>query len=188
VIIYKITNLINGKIYVGQTRNGIKERWRGHCKFSKSNMAITRAIIKYGKENFKIEQIDCAKDLYELDNKEVYYIKKLNTLSPNGYNLNSGGNANKVVSEESLEKMSRSQLKRYENSFSPRLGCIGILNPRSKPVICTTTGKMFESARQAALELKVLRSHVNEIARGKPGRKSTKGYRFRYLGMNLEII
>ena len=65
--IYKITNLINGKIYIGQTIQSIKDRWYRHVGNSKwlsqheVNMAIKRAIRKYGKENFKLELIENCK-------------------------------------------------------------------------------------------------------------------------------
>jgi group I intron endonuclease len=59
--IYKITNTINKKIYIGQTIKSIIDRFKGHClKASISISAIFNAINKYGKENFLIEQIDSA--------------------------------------------------------------------------------------------------------------------------------
>ena len=73
--IYKITNTINSKSYIGQTIQNVKERFYQHCatKCSKavSNMAIHRAIKKYGKSNFTvevIEEIDNV-DFSDIDNK-----------------------------------------------------------------------------------------------------------------------
>ena len=86
MIIYKITCLINGKIYIGQTTTDIEKRWRRHtwrCTLDSRRMAISNAIDKYGKENFKIELIDSANSVEELNEKEVYYINMLNSLSPN---------------------------------------------------------------------------------------------------------
>jgi group I intron endonuclease len=91
--IYCITNKVNGKKYVGQTVKTLAERWRRHCWASEANkrMAIGLAIKKYGKENFKIEILCECSTLEELSQSECDYIKRLNTLAPNGYNLTEGG-------------------------------------------------------------------------------------------------
>lgn len=110
MIIYKITCLINGKIYIGQTTTDIEKRWRRHtwrCTLDSRRMAISNAIDKYGKENFKIELIDSANSVEELNEKEVYYINMLNSLSPNGYNIDPGGN-NKKMRQETKDKISSS--------------------------------------------------------------------------------
>jgi group I intron endonuclease len=70
-------------------------------------MAITNAIIKYGKEKFTIEEIDRADNIDDLNKKEVFYIDYYKSLSPNGYNLTTGGN-NKRLSEETKRKISES--------------------------------------------------------------------------------
>lgn len=108
MIIYKISNLINDKIYIGQTIESIEKRWKRHTWKSTKNrnaMAITNAIIKYGENNFIIEQIDSAENLEDLNKKEEYYIKYYNSISPNGYNIKYGGN-NKRLSEETKLKIS----------------------------------------------------------------------------------
>ena len=93
--IYKITNNINGKIYIGQSID-IKERWKQHLykAYNKKeigyNSAIHQAFRKYGIDNFSFEIIElCEKE--KLDEKEIYWIEKLNTLSPQGYNILPGG-------------------------------------------------------------------------------------------------
>jgi group I intron endonuclease len=104
MIIYKITNLINNRIYIGQTIKKIRARWRSHC-YSK-NTYIGRAINLYGKDNFKIEEIDKAYNIEELNQKEIYWISFYNsTYKKIGYNLASGGDRF-IHSEESIKKMS----------------------------------------------------------------------------------
>lgn len=69
-------------------------------------MAITNAIIKYGKENFTIDIIEICNTIKQLNERESYYINFYNSLSPNGYNLTTGGN-NKKLSEETKKKISQ---------------------------------------------------------------------------------
>jgi group I intron endonuclease len=110
MIIYKISNLINDKIYIGQTIESLNKRWRRHtwsCTKKRNAMAITNAIVKYGVENFIIEEIDNAENIEELNTKEEYYIKYYNCISPNGYNIKAGG-GNKKLSEETKQKISNS--------------------------------------------------------------------------------
>lgn len=105
MIIYKITNLVNGKVYVGQTIMSIEDRWRVHRSKSSDCPLIHRAIQKYGKENFTVEQIDVACDRDELDQKEIYWIHYYDCLAPKGYNLQTGG-SHCLFSEETRRKMS----------------------------------------------------------------------------------
>lgn len=103
MIIYKITNLLNDKIYIGQTINSIEERWKSHCSKNSGCPRLNNSILKNGKENFKIEQIDTALIIEELNILERMYIEHYKSLSPNGYNLHTGG-LNHTVSEETREK------------------------------------------------------------------------------------
>lgn len=91
MIVYLATNKINGKKYVGQTVRSLEERWKDHCR-AKDDNYFHRAIHKYGVENFSLEVLDTAESGKELDEKEMFWIKKLNTLFPRGYNLKEGGN------------------------------------------------------------------------------------------------
>lgn len=91
--IYKVTNKFDGKIYIGQTVQDLKTRWRDHMRGSKraANSYLHNAIIKYGDAYFTVEEIDTATTLEGLNALEEYYINKFNSLSPNGYNLLPGG-------------------------------------------------------------------------------------------------
>lgn len=82
--IYKITNNINKKSYVGQSVH-IERRWAEH-KMPHACSAISSAIKKYGKENFDFMVLEeCEID--QLDKREQYWIKYYNTITPNGYNI-----------------------------------------------------------------------------------------------------
>ena len=85
--IYKITNLLNGKIYIGQSVH-IERRWQEHCQPSASSL-IAKAIKKYGKENFKFEVLVemTSEEIKDLDEVEQYYIQYYNCTTPNGYNV-----------------------------------------------------------------------------------------------------
>lgn len=85
--IYVITNTINNKQYVGQSLNSQK-RFYQHCKES-SDTLISRAIKKYGAENFTLEVLE--EQIPNYNEREIYWIQKLNTQKPNGYNLTPGG-------------------------------------------------------------------------------------------------
>ena len=115
--VYKITNNLNGKAYIGQTINSIQERFRTHCAvYSEGKCpALWSAIQLYGKDNFKIEVLwsdpECDKDT--LDEKEIEMIAVHNTLSPNGYNLMEGGHSSRHH-EESRKKISEAKKKLWE--------------------------------------------------------------------------
>lgn len=94
--IYKITNKINNKIYIGQSRD-IKRRWKEHKRLSKTRKTlIQKAIYKYGIENFDFEVLEeCSVDC--LDELEIYYIKLYDSTNRNiGYNIASGGNTGPI--------------------------------------------------------------------------------------------
>lgn len=88
--LYKITNNINSKVYVGITNN-YKKRWSNHKCGNSKNMVIAKAIKKYGVENFTFEIIEKNLSLEEVNQKEIEYIKKENSLVPYGYNVSPGG-------------------------------------------------------------------------------------------------
>lgn len=89
--VYKITNLIDKKIYVGQTTEALSQRFRRHCGYQlKDNSRLHKAIKIYGKDNFVIEMLDTATDQDELNEKEYYWIQKLRACDTLiGYNIKS---------------------------------------------------------------------------------------------------
>ena len=106
--IYKITNNINGKCYVGKTKYNSVARWKDHVIGYHPNSAIHCAIAKYGVDNFTFEVIESNVDIDILDDMEIYYITLYNAKSPFGYNLTDGGEGGKglVLTDEWRRKQS----------------------------------------------------------------------------------
>lgn len=189
MIIYKITNKINGKLYIGQTVQKLIDRWSDHCRpclgRHVNRSAIASAIRKHGKDNFIIEEIDTALTQKELNIKEMTYIKALSTLSPNGYNLELGGDS-KRCHEETKAKISatlkgRPIANRYTGgNKAPRTGAqkahLSSLNKGKpnialhKPII-DSRGVTYESVNAAAKALGINRVTISSLLKsGKAGR------------------
>ena len=98
LIIYKITNNINGKVYIGLTTCSLEYRWGRHLtegRNEKNEKHLYKSMRKYGLENFSIEQIDSTNNFRELGELERKYIKQYDSQNPNkGYNLTAGGESN----------------------------------------------------------------------------------------------
>ena len=130
--IYKITHRDTGKAYIGQSVD-IFKRWKSHSNFAQAKknwQVIKRALHAHGVAQFIFEVLEeCSKE--DLNDREIYWIKHFNTVSPAGYNLTSGGGGVQNPSEETRIKMS-------EAKFKP---CIITINEISKE---------YESAEAAA--------------------------------------
>jgi group I intron endonuclease len=112
--IYLITNKVNGRQYVGQSKcDDINKRWKQHKLCSKRYIGthLYNAYIKHGIDNF-IFKIICICFDEDCNKYEIEYIKKYNTLSPNGYNLTPGGHCG-ITHPESIEKMRESVKKSW---------------------------------------------------------------------------
>lgn len=107
-IIYKSLNKLNGKAYIGQTCKSLNDRKRGHLcdvRAKRYNIPFHNAIRKYGENNFTWEVLESGIGKDDIDNREIYFIKRDLTISPNGYNLQSGGCKLKKHHKESIDKM-----------------------------------------------------------------------------------
>ena len=141
-VIYKITNIINNKIYIGQTWTTEPQRWQNHIWHAQNNTNndspyLCNAIRKYGKENFIRKIIDTSDSVEELNNKEIYYIKLFNSTNPDiGYNICLGGDGhtkfdskqllNLYEQYQSITKISEI-LGASRDNISRRLKDIGII-------------------------------------------------------------
>lgn len=139
MVVYKITNLINGKSYIGQTVKSLKDRWIAHCTPKSGCLYLSNAIKKYGAEAFEIKVLARCNSLEEMNHREAYYINIFNTLVPNGYNLMTGG-GNSRPSEFVKIKRSKSRII-YE------------LSGKRKPVSAQTRLKLSIAGKFRKLSL-----------------------------------
>lgn len=105
MLIYKITNILNGKLYIGQTTKTLGQRIQNHrnSMVSMVDTHLYNAMRKYGWDNFKFEVIATAEDKETLDELESYFIRKYDTIK-NGYNMAPGGGYNPMSSDVVAEK------------------------------------------------------------------------------------
>lgn len=130
MIVYKYTNTINKKSYIGITIRDLEERHKEHISHINDDVAFHRAMKKYGVENFTLDIIDKAKSLEELKVKEKYWIEHFNTYAhaeeSQGYNLTLGGDGveGRPLSEESRNKIRLAALKqkRFKGENNPNYG------------------------------------------------------------------
>ena len=158
--IYKTTNLINGKMYIGQKKSTkfLHERYLG------SGSLLRKAINKYGKENFRVELLCECECKEKLDEMEIYYIKLYNAQNdPNFYNLTKGGESGvggpkfkgHKHSDESRQKIS-------ENNTGIKNGFFGKKHSEE------SIQKMREAAKHRHPVSQETRAKLSKVHKGKP--------------------
>lgn len=196
--IYKITNNINEKIYIGKTEFSVEKRFKEHCLDYKrehyKNRPLYSAMNKYGIENFSVETIE------ETDNpeeREKYWIEYFGSFK-NGYNATVGGDGRKYLDYDLIEKVYNETKSVKETGILLNIdkGHVSdILKSRGynptkvraelsqKPVakIDLQTGKIIEvySSIKEAEEKNNIQKHINQVCRGI--RKSAGGYGWKYI-------
>jgi group I intron endonuclease len=142
--IYKITNLVNGKIYIGQTNN-LKNRWSGHICDAKKNprWPIDFAFRKYGRDNFKYETLEIHYTVNNTNDAEIYLIAAFDARNKKiGYNIRKGGDMWEHTPQQrqqmSIDKMGeknpffgKTHTEETRKFFSDRL--VGNTYRRGKP-------------------------------------------------------
>lgn len=106
--IYKVTNIINNQIYIGQTRQPIYRRWCDHCYAAETaghkdyTCPLHNAIRKYGRDNFTVEEIEeCPNEI--LNEREIYWIQYYDSYN-NGYNASLGGDGHQKYDYSKIVK------------------------------------------------------------------------------------
>ena len=166
--IYKISNNVNDKVYIGQTIETIEKRFKDHISASKcenkKGVILYNAMHKYGVENFSHEILKENLTKNEADYWERYYIEEFDTIK-NGYNLKTGG-THCIYSEASKQKMSKNHAD-VSGEKNPMYGKKHSLESRikmsqnrhdkkgsescfAKKVICVETQEIFGCIKDAA--------------------------------------
>lgn len=160
MIIYKVTNNLNGQVYIGQTSKTLEERRRKHEKEtlteSRKTVKFHNALRKYGFENFTWEVLKECQSQEELDYYEEYYINKYNSLDrESGYNLKHGGKFGGCYSEEAKVNMGEATKKKWADPECSKKMLAGLRRGTETVKqkaeenyiehICPTCGKSFKT-------------------------------------------
>lgn len=173
MVIYKLTNKINGMVYIGQTHN-IKRRIAAHKSDAKGfilgvykrNSYIVRAIAKYGFENFSLEIIqEGFKTQEEMDNAEVYWVSKYNSTDSNfGYNIQKGGHGVGKMSENSKRLLSIAHLGKKQSEETRKRNSLSKIGKKHSP-------ETIEKIKTALTGRKCSKEHIRNNALARTGKK-----------------
>lgn len=143
--IYAHINKINGKVYIGQTKQTLQKRWGRGSEYSTCTH-FYKAIQKYGWDNFQHIVLECGLNDDEINEKEEYWINYYNSIE-NGYNIKKGG-GNIPFTEE------------HKNNIS-----IGLTKTCGHKVICLNTKKIYDSINSAKKDTGA--EHIEKCCLGK---------------------
>lgn len=120
MLIYKVTNIKNNKIYIGQTSKSLLERKSGHerdsIRLNRKTVYFHNALKSYGFDNFKWEVLHRCDNQEELDSFEKYYIQLYESCNKDkGYNLKYGGKAGGIFNEEAKRNLGLSTKRKWDN-------------------------------------------------------------------------
>lgn len=184
MIIYKITNTVTNKVYIGKTVKSLDERWKRHCTKMSACMLLHKSIKKYGKDLFVAEVIKTCNSLEELSLAEKEAIKTYNSIVPHGYNLTFGGDGGGVPSEIVKAKISKA-LKGFKKGPQSKEHIAKLSKIRTgkaskfkKPIKCSN-GNTYSSAYEAAEILGLPQGNICRVLNG--SRLSCGGYTFGYI-------
>ena len=202
--IYKITNKLNGKIYVGKTLNTIEKRWKEHCSDYLRERCEKRplydAMNKYGVESFEISLVEeCNENI--LSEREKYWIEYYSSFKY-GYNATIGGDGKPYLDYEAILKL-YSELKSV-NQVAKIMNCsidsvskilknnnytteqlikngqliqakiVAKINKETDEII-----EIFNGTYEAGKSLNKSHQHIQEVCQGK--RKTAYGYKWKYI-------
>ena len=210
--IYKITNNLNNKIYIGKTSYTIEKRWKEHCrdykKLSFQNRPLYKAMLKYGIENFSIEEIEAVSKEQE-EERERYWIEYYQSFY-NGYNATIGGDGKPyldhnlvIATYQQLQNQYQTALKLgihettvHDILISNNISILGrgeLSKMRAKNIdmfdLSNNYLRSFSSAKEAAtwlvkevfktsISINTVRTHITEVCKNK--RKTAYKYIWKF--------
>lgn len=192
--IYKITNNINNKVYIGQTKNLTKYRWQHHIwkashpEKEDTNYPLYRAMRKYGIINFSCEELEQINNEL-LNERERYWIEYYHSYTPNGYNCDLGGaGASKFNHKEILDYfLSEGQHNATQTANYFKCSLVTVLkilesnnlkgNGRCQPVyqIDRNTGEIINQFQSLTEVEKILGLHKTQVWSAVNGQAKTAG-------------
>lgn len=176
--IYKATNVVNGKVYIGQTIRTVEARWKDHAWDAnrkdgpKYCSSFHQALRKYSIDNFTIEEIEECEDCL-LDEREVFWIDFYHSTDNRyGYNLTTGGCGGYLRTPETEEtRLKKSEVKTgYKNPFFGRHHTNKHRSCISTPVVSfTDDGRIYKYyvSQIAANRDGYQQSHITNCVKGK---------------------
>ena len=175
--VYLITNTVNGMSYVGCS-NHIHERMYGHRKPSRASVSIlSKAIQDFGVQNFELKILETGRDIFD---REIYWIKKLNTREPNGYNMTDGGAGGSKGINTSNETRRRKGIHSIGVTWAQP---VHMLNRETGKVIMSFDS-ISNAGRWIAKNTKHTGKHnlngISAVCRGRE--KTAFGYKWKYNG------
>lgn len=174
ILIYRYTNLLNGKVYVGKTAYTLAHRGGSHL--SEARLGCRRpfhaALRKYGIENFRIEVIDKANDPELAAFKETFHIALNGSKVPHGYNVTDGGEGavGRVFTDEHKARLSQAGLGRTWSAERKAAWSAQQSGKKRKPCAAATKTKIAKSLKNRRHSLERIQ-HIKEgIQRGRHNR------------------
>ena len=190
--IYKHTNKVNGKVYIGQTCQKPESRWK-HGEGYRESKKFYNAIQKYGWDNFEHVVLESELTLNQANEREAYYIALYDSYK-NGYNATIGG-SNSAKTSEHKKKIQISNIGKHNHvgENNPMYGKHMSEEAKNKSrqkqnhfkVRCIETGLEFDTCHLAATWCGLKRDgHIPEVCRG--NRKTAGGYHWEFIKEELQ--
>ena len=183
----------SGKSYIGQSVNLQKRKCAFLCFGDRyGGQRINRARNKYNNKRYWKYKVLEYCDIDKLDERERYYINLYDTIN-NGYNCESGGNENKIVSDESKQKLSEAKKGKYCEENNPMYGkhlteehksklseaMKGKNSPNAKRIYCVELDMYFNTVTEASEILGCNKGKISSVLKG--NRKTCGGYYWEYV-------